>query len=381
LQTRSNSLAFLPSVTTVTPLTSSDVAPPLTSSDSTGGTGGYFNGSLALTYSIWTGGRRSASIEAAQKEVEFADLEVQRQLQLLRQNVVSNYYDIQQTQALIEVANSAVANNQESLRTIQLGELAGTKTKFEVLQAAVTLADAQQNQTQANTLYTIARRQLAQQLNLPGNFDITLPAEAKAAKAETWSPTLEDSIILGLNHRIELVQTELQLQIAQRQKRIVLSQKRPQLQGFATVDLADDLEDPILGDYGYRVGVQISLNVFDGGNVRSQVKQLDATIGQITQQFAQFKESIRFEVEESYFNLKANEANIETANQSLITAQESLRLADLRLKAGVGTIQEITRAQADLTQAQGNLVGAILGYNRSLESLKRATGYVAPEGL
>jgi outer membrane factor, OMF family len=381
LQSRSNSLAVFPNITEISPLTSSDVVPPLVSSNSPGGIGGYFNGSLALTYSIWTGGRRSASLEAAQKQVEYADFEVQRQLQVLRQSVVSNYYNIQQTQALIEVANSAVTNYQESLRTVQLGEVAGTKTKFEVLQAAVTLTDAQQNQTQANTLYTVARRQLVEQLNLPETVDIDLPAESKAVKAEIWSLPLEDSILLGLNHRIELTQTDLQLKIAQRQKRIALSQKQPQLQGFASFDVADDLEDQHLGDYGYRVGVQVSLDVFDGGNVRSQVRQLDATIAQIMQQFAQFKESIRFEVEQAYFSLKANEANIETSNQSLISAEESLRLADLRLKAGVGTAQEVTRAQADLTQAQGNSVAAILGYNRSLEALKKATGYASPEAL
>ncbi|NJM76397.1 MAG: TolC family protein, partial [Acaryochloridaceae cyanobacterium RU_4_10] len=69
-----------------------------------------------------TGGQRSASINAAQKQVEFATLDVQRQMQQLRQTITSNYYDMQQTQALIGVADSAVKNNQENLRIIQLGE-------------------------------------------------------------------------------------------------------------------------------------------------------------------------------------------------------------------------------------------------------------------
>jgi outer membrane factor, OMF family len=376
LQRRTSGLATLPDPVDITPITASDVVLPLTSINTAGGRGGFFNASLALTYRILTGGQRGASINAAQKQVEFAILDVQRRMQQLRQTITSNYYDMQQTQALIGVADSAVKNNQENLRILQLGEMAGTRTKFEVLEAAVTLRDAQQNQIQANALYTIARRQLAQQLNLPNDVDITLPPTATATKAGQWSPTLEESIVLALNNRIELTQTQLQVQIAQFQKRVVLSQKRPQVQGFATFDVADDLEDKHFGNYGYSVGVQVSLDLFDGGSVRAQVKQLEATIANIYQQFNQFKESVRFEVEQAYYNLKANETNIGTANQSVTAAQEGLRLANLRLQAGVGTTLEVTRAQADLTQAQGNLVAATLGYNRSLEAIQRATGYI-----
>jgi outer membrane factor, OMF family len=379
LQQRTSNLVTLPDPVDITPITASDVVLPLSSiNDSTdAGRGGFFNASLALTYRILTGGQRSASINAAQRQVEFATLDVQRQMQQLRQDITSNYYDMQQTQALIGVADSAVKNNQENLRIIQLGEMAGTRTKFEVLDAAVTLRDAQQNQIQAKTLYTIARRQLAQQLDLPNDVDITLPPTATATKEGQWSASLEESIVLALNNRIELTQTQLQIKIAQLQKRVVLSRKLPQVQGFATFDVADDLEDKHLGRYGYSVGVQLSLDVFDGGSVRAQAKQLDATIANITQQFNQFKESIRLEVEQAYYNLKANETNIQTANQSVVAAQEGLRLANLRLQAGVGTSLEVTKAQADLTQAQGNLVAATLGYNRSLEAIQRATGYIS----
>jgi outer membrane factor, OMF family len=379
LQQRTSNLVTLPDPVDITPITASDVVLPLSSINDTtdAGRGGFFNASLALTYRILTGGQRSASINAAQRQVEFATLDVQRQMQQLRQDITSNYYDMQQTQALIGVADSAVKNNQENLRIIQLGEMAGTRTKFEVLDAAVTLRDAQQNQIQAKTLYTIARRQLAQQLDLPNDVDITLPPTATATKEGQWSASLEESIVLALNNRIELTQTQLQIKIAQLQKRVVLSRKLPQVQGFATFDVADDLEDKHLGRYGYSVGVQLSLDVFDGGSVRAQAKQLDATIANITQQFNQFKESIRFEVEQAYYNLKANETNIQTANQSVVAAQEGLRLANLRLQAGVGTSLEVTKAQADLTQAQGNLVAATLGYNRSLEAIQRATGYIS----
>jgi outer membrane factor, OMF family len=372
------SLTVLADPVDLSPFTPSSVSLPLSSGTSGGGVGGYFNGALNLSYSIYTGGQRSASIQVAERQIENSALSVQLQFQQLRQDVTSRYIDLQQTQSLIGIANSAIASAQETLRTAQLSEQAGTQTRFEVLQAAVTLADAQQNLTQANALFTIARRQLVQQIGLPDTVDVTLPETVRVERSGSWSPSLEETIILALNNRIELTQTRLQRRITELQKRIVRSQKLPRLQGFASLNLADDLEDRVLGAYGYSVGVQANFNVFDGGSVRSQQKQLDETLRITDQQFNQLREAIRFQVEQAYFSLQTNATNIETSNQALAQAQEALRLAQLRFSAGVGTALEVTRAQADLTQAQGNQVAAVLDYNRALSTLESATGYAAP---
>lgn len=376
LQQRASQSAVLPTVINLSPLNAGSVALPLRSGSSAGGNGGYFNGALTLSYSLYTGGQRDASIKSSEWQVQNAVLELQRQLQRLRQTITSNYFDLQQTQALIAVADSSVKNLQENLRIIQLGEQAGIRTRFEVLQASVSLADAVQNQTQAKSLYAVARRQLVQQLSLPSTADVTLPSTANAEKAGQWSLSLEETIVLALNNRVELSQTKLQRQITQLQKRIVASQRKPQVQSFASLNLADDLEDRFLGAYGYSVGVQMSLSAFDGGDVRSQIRRLDKNLEVIDQQFYQLKESIRFEVEQAFFNLQANSTNIDTANGALTQALESLRLAGVRRDAGVGTALEVTRAQADLTQSQGNLIQAILAYNRALVTLERATGFV-----
>ncbi|WP_404791022.1 TolC family protein [Altericista sp. CCNU0014] len=376
LQQRASQTATLSTPVDFTPLDADAVALPLSSGSGGGGTGGYFNGALTLNYNIFTGGQRDASIQSSRRQVESAVLEVQRQLQALRQTITSNYYDLQQTQALIAVSEGSVKSLQENLRIVQLGTQAGTRTQFEVLQASVSLADSLQNRTQARSLYTIARRQLVQQLDLPDTVDVTLPSATTPERAGLWGLSLEESIVLALNNRVELNQTLLQRQIVLLQKRIVASQRQPRVQGFASLNLADDLEDRFLGAYGYSVGVQMNLNIFDGGDVRSQLRQLDKNIESIDQQFNQLKESIRLEVEQAFYDLQANSTNIDTANGALVQANESLRLAEVRRDAGVGTTLEVVRAQADLTQAQSNSIQAVLDYNRALVRLERATGFV-----
>jgi outer membrane factor, OMF family len=386
LQQSANTAAVLSTPLDIPPLTANAVVLPLSSlgggADSSGsggsGSSNFANGALNLNYRIYTGGQRSASIQAAEKQVTNAALAVQVQSQQLRQAVTSRYIDLQQTQSLIGIANSAVTSNQETLRITQLGEQAGIQTRYDVLQTAVALADAQQNLTQAKALFSIAQRQLVQQIGLPIAVNVTLPDATTAVRAGFWQLSLEETIILALNNRLELNQTLIQRQITELQKRITRAQQRPQIQAFASLNVADDLGDRVLGSYGYSVGVQANLNVFDGGATRAQLRQLDQTLRVLDQQFNQLKESIRFAVEQDYYTLQANATNIDTANQAVTQAQEGLRLAQLRFQAGVGTTLDVTRAQADLTQAQGNLSGTILSYNRALTSLQRDTGYAAP---
>jgi outer membrane protein TolC len=68
----------------------------------------------------------------------------------------------------------------------------------------------------------------------------------------------------------------------------------------------------------------------------------------------------------------ANQANIDTASVAVNQAEEALELASLRFNAGVGTQLEVLTATRDLAEAEGNLVTAVLDYNRALARLERA---------
>jgi len=63
----------------------------------------------------------------------------------------------------------------------------------------------------------------------------------------------------------------------------------------------------------------------------------------------------------------------------VVTATESLRLARLRFQAGVGTQTDVINAQRSLTEARGNFLQAIIGYNQSLNQLQRAVSNL-PDG-
>ncbi|MGB7416677.1 MAG: TolC family protein, partial [Thermosynechococcaceae cyanobacterium] len=293
-----NASTTLPSPFSITPLS------PLTSfaSSGQGSTGGSLSnavsGTLALTYNIFTSGSRSSQIRAARAQVRLAELTLQAQLEQLRLDVANDYYNLQETTALIDVAQSAVNNATQSLEDAQALERAGLGTFFDVLQAQVSLASVQQNLVQAQSLAQVSQRQLAQRLNVSDTVSLSVANPVEAAGQ--WPLSLPQSIRLALQNRPELDQIIQQRRIAQLQRRAILASVRPQVQAFATVDFQDELDDSAAGAFGYSLGAQVNWNFFDGGSAKAQAVQQDKAIALAETQLASTKNALRFQGEQAY---------------------------------------------------------------------------------
>lgn len=326
-------------------------------------------GTLELNYDVFTSGRRSATIRAAEEQVRFSELEVERLAEQLRLDVSNDYYSVQEADEQGRIARSAVENAQASLRDAQALERGGIGTRFDVLRAQVQVANEQQGLTEALAQQRIARRQLAQRLSIAQTVDVS--AADPVAIAARWDRTIEDSIVLAFRNRAELEQQLTQRNISRQQRRIALAELGPQVSVFANYNV-QNISDDNRGFYdGYSYGARVNLNLFNGGSSRARAAQQDANIAIAETNFANTRNQVRFQVEQAYFTLQSRLENTRTATEALRQARESLRLARLRFQAGVGTQTDVIAAETELTRAEGNLVQAIIGYNRALASLQR----------
>ncbi|MEH2000851.1 MAG: TolC family protein [Nostoc sp.] len=328
-----------------------------------------FNGQAQLTYNLYTSGNRQATIRQAEEQERSDELAVETQFETIRLSVATDYYNLQQTDEQVRIAQSAVQNSEASLRDAEALERAGVGTRFDVLRSQVNLANAQQDLTNARSQQAIARRQLATRISLPQSINIS--AADPVQLAGLWNPTLEETILLAFQNRSELQQQLAQRNIGEQQRRQALSTLGPQISLVASYSLLDQFNDNVSVTDGYSVGVRASLNLFDGGAARAQAAQAVANIAIAETQFAEQRNQIRFQVEQAYSTQQSSLANVQTSNTALEQAREALRLARLRFQAGVGTQTDVINSENDLTQAEGNRVRAILDYNRALASLQR----------
>lgn len=333
-----------------------------------------FSASATLSYDIFTSGRRPANIGASERQLRSDQLQVEINQEQLRLDVAGDYYNLQQGDESVRIQQSSVRNNEASLRDTQALERAGLGTRFDVLQSEVQLANSRQNLTNAIAQQQINRRQLAQRLSLSPAID--LAAADPVDVAGEWNLSLEESIVLALKNRAELEQQLVQREQAQQQRRAALAGLGPTITAQAQYQLSDILDDasPVGNGYAFQLGV--NWNIYDGGSSVAQAQQAEANIAIAEQNFADQSNQVRFSVEQGYANLLSNFENIGTTTRALGQAQEALRLARLRFQAGVGTSTDTINAENALTNAEGNRVNAIIGYNRSLSTLQRAVTHL-----
>ena len=338
-----------------------------------------FDGGLGVTYDIYNGGERGASIRRAEKELRSDELDLERVTEEVRFETSRDYYNLQNSDAQVEIQRAAVDDATQTLKDAQLLEKAGLGTRFDVLRAEVELAQANQRLTTALANQNIARRQLAETLSVSHSTDLST-ADA-IEEAGTWDLELAETIVQAFKNRAELEQFLLQREISEENRTIALSQTRPRLSARANYAVNDDFDDDFDITDNYVLGLNLQWRLFDGGAARAGARQAE-TQGEIAEtQFADQRNQIRFAVEQAFFELRSNQDNIGTATKEVELAEESLRLARLRFQAGVGTQTDVIEAQTQLTTARGNLLGSITDYNQSFATLRRQVSNTPDNGL
>ena len=325
--------------------------------------------------------QRTPTIAAARDQFEKAKFQYVIALRDLRLQVASAYFDLQQADDQVRIGQESVRASIVSLRDAKARFQAGVATKLEVLEAETQLARDQQLLTNALAAQAIARRSLAALLDLPQN--VTPTAKDPARVVGVWQPSLQESVVAAYTFREELDQALLDISIANSQANAALGSVQPFLNIFTafTGNIFDGNESVITAqpgssgtNYDTAIGLNLSWKLFDGGAAAAQSRQNKQLAQENTFRFAQRRDGIRFEVEESFYELEKNNRNIVTTSREVISAREALRLARLRFQAGVTTQREVVDNQRDLTQAEVRYSAAITDYHQRLAELRRRTG-------
>ncbi|MFB6276283.1 MAG: TolC family protein, partial [Halothece sp.] len=300
-------------------------------------------------------------------------LALEQAAEQLRLDVTNAYYDVQEAKAQVEIARAAVEDAKQSVRDAKLLQEAGLGTRFDVLQAEVDLRNEEQNLTRAISRQKTRRRQLAEVLGLSQQKEVT--AATPPQVAGSWDLSLEKSIVKAFQNRAELQQQLARRKIGKENQDIALANVKPQVSLFTRYNVTNVIDDGVGNDTGVgdglAMGVRLQWNFYDGGQSQARARQAKIDVALAENRFDQLRNQIRRQVEQAFFQLKSNKDNIDTARLAVEQAEESLRLARLRFQAGVGTQTDVINAQSALTRARGNLLRAIIDYNRSLAELKR----------
>ncbi|MEB3359585.1 MAG: TolC family protein, partial [Synechococcales bacterium] len=126
-----------------------------------------FTGTVRLDYDIFSFGERRALIRAAEEAIRLQELQLEVVSEEIRLATTEAYYELQDTDELVRIAEDTLEESLISLRDAEARERAGVGTRFDRLQAEVDVANSQQDLREAVSNQLIAQRQIAEILSLP----------------------------------------------------------------------------------------------------------------------------------------------------------------------------------------------------------------------
>lgn len=329
-----------------------------------------FSNQAALTLPLYTGGKLEGKISQARHSADIASLALDNTRQQLVLDTTAAYYTVLQYRDALLVSQQTVDDYAEHLKNTQTKYDVGLVAKSDVLQTQVKLANAQDNLITAKNNYINAQSTLNNLIGRPQGQEISLSEDL------TYEPrvaTLDQCIQYALTHRPEVAQAQASIGSAKDQIQIARSGNLPTLSFSAANNWYDD-KLPGSDNSNWQISLTASMNLFDSGVTKSQIRQAEHSFNATQEQSRQTRESVELEVRQLYNTLREAEARIELSKVTVAQAEEDLRIYKARYDAGVSTNLEVMDAAVSLTTAKNNAIKALYDYNSSKAKLDKAIG-------
>ena len=285
-------------------------------------------------------------------------------------NVSQGYFRTLRAQKLEVVAQQEVVDLKAHLKIARDQYEFGVVTYNDVLQAEVTLADAEQRLIVAKTDTIDIRSALNKVLALP----ISAPPVLKDEKLETRPWTLEEATDKAEKHRSDLKASADRIQ----QQEKVVTQTRAQYfpRIYAQAGLNYQQNSFMLHDTQWFGIFGMQWTLFSGLDTKAQVSQARLKVNQLQEQHRDLGDQVRLDVQNAYLKVKQTADQIRTTEKAVTQATENLRLNEERYKEAVGTATDVIDADTLLTRTRVNYWTAIYDHQMAKAQLLWTMGAI-----
>jgi outer membrane protein len=285
-------------------------------------------------------------------------------------NVSKGYFSTLRAQKMEIVAKQEVVDLKAHLKIAQDQYEFGVVTYNDVLQAAVSLADAEQRLIVAKTDTVNIRSALNKVLALP----ISAPTVLKDEKLETRPWSLQEATDTAVNQRSDLKASTTR--ISQQEK--VVTQTRAQFfpRFYTQAGMNYQQNDWLLHDTQWFGIFGMQWTLFTGLDTKAQVAQAKIKANQLREQHKDLDDQVRLDVQNAYLRVRETADRIRVTEKAVTQGEENLRLNEERYKEQVGTATDVIDAETLLTKTRVNYWTALYDHQMAKAELLWAMGAI-----
>jgi outer membrane protein len=129
------------------------------------------------------------------------------------------------------------------------------------------------------------------------------------------------------------------------------------------------------------IGLQVTIPIYQGGLVNSQVRESIANEDRARQDLENARRTAEFNVRQAYLGVSSGLAQVQALQAALVSSESQLESTRLGQQVGVRTQVDVLNAQQQLYTARRDLAQARYNYVMSLLKLKAAIGQLTEDDI
>ncbi|MBI3768393.1 MAG: TolC family protein [Deltaproteobacteria bacterium] len=324
-------------------------------------------------------GRALFEAIAAHRGLAAASSDADQVTQDVLASVAQRYFRLEESQALVSIAERALAASRELARLGRDRESEGAGLKVDVLRADARAAADEVRLAEAHNRLRDASLRLALTLKLDPT--VTLVPRENVVRQRTLIDATQPLQVLterARGGRAELAAQRRRIEAAESRRNATWADAvGPSVYGT----FEESAIGRSLGDLGNRqiYGGFIGLRLAPASIGRVQTAQ--ARVEQVRLVTERLDQQIAAEVIEARDRVLTAAEQIEAALRGVRAAEAAEELSHVRFKDGVGIGLEVLDADAALSESRTSVVSAIIAYDAAQVQLLRAVGAVSPAAL
>jgi len=318
--------------------------------------GGHFtwfkDARVGLSWGLDLWGGKRAAWEAAVGQQHAAEIEQQAARIELSTNVARAYVQLAYAYAQQDVAKAEHDRASTARQLTQQRVVAGVDNQLQLKQSETEVANADQRLAASSRAIDAARSSLSVLLGKGPDrgMDITRPQALEPAALAV--PADLPSELLG--HRADLVAARWRVESAGKEIKVAKTQFMPNvsISAMAGVAAFGSINPLQLPARFYTFGPSLSLPIFDGGRLRSNLAGKDAQYDEAVAQYNQTLVRAVNEVADDYDAVQSAQEQVAAQQRAVDAATQAWQLSEQRYKAGVGSYLESLIVRQQLLGAQ-----------------------------
>ncbi|MEO6225498.1 MAG: TolC family outer membrane protein [Sphingomicrobium sp.] len=314
------------------------------------------SGGVDLSLPLFTGGRVSNSVHAAETRVEAGRATLRAVEGDVFTQAVAVYMDVIRDRSIVELnANNVkiLGTNLEATQDrFKIGDLTRTdvaqsEARLQLGRSQLAVAQGQEIASEATYRQVIGHN--------PGTLAPPPPLPALPA-------TPDEAVRIALTNNPDLLSVSRQAVAAGYDVGVARAGRLPTISGVASGDYLNTITGSTNGldraGTATAIGVSGTIPILQGGLTSARVRQAQALQGQLGEQLIGTERAVVQATRAAFANYEASQRSIQA--QTVAVQANELALEGARAEQGVGTrtVLEVLNAEQELLQAQVSLVSA-----------------------